>query len=153
MKRLLTALLAATLLFGCSTPIVRGETADAVQEEGDESGTLHPLKRGSYRSPPRTYNPGAGAGTGNVNRTTPARPDNAARTPTAPRTTPAPRTGFGGFLGGMFGGLALGTILGSLFNPFAGFSLGFPVLSLFSFVIWIAVILVIVRLFRRRRPH
>lgn len=111
-----------------------------------------PLRRGgSYRSPPRGYNPGAGSPA----RTTPSRPDNATRNPATPDTRPTPglRTGFGGFFGGLFGGLALGTILGGLFNPFAGFSLGYPILSIMSFVLWAVVLFFLFRLFRSRSRY
>ncbi|WP_274651143.1 hypothetical protein [Paenibacillus humicola] len=118
------------------------------QRAVEQKNTIEPFRRGAIRSPRRSYNPGIGPG-----RTAPARPDNAARNPAAPRTTPAPRTGFGGFFGGIFGGLALGTILGSLFNPFAGFSLGFPLLSLLSFALWLIVIVAIFRMFRRKKEY
>jgi predicted lipid-binding transport protein (Tim44 family) len=113
-----------------------------------EPNSVQPYRRGAIRSPRRSYNPGIAPG-----RTTPETPGRAARNPAAPGTRPAPRTGFGGFFGGLFGGLALGTIMGSLFNPFAGFSLGFPFLSLVSVVLWIIVIYAIVRMFRRGRGY
>jgi hypothetical protein len=122
---------------------------ETVQPEADASETVpsdsvQPLRRGgSYRSPPRSYNPGAGTPT----RTTPARPGSPT---TAPDTRPnVPRTGFGGF----FGGLALGTILGGLFNPFAGFALGYPFLSLISIFLWVAGIFALFRLFKGRNRY
>lgn len=117
---------------------------EAAAPETVPSESVQPLRRGgSYRSPPRSYNPGAGTPT----RTTPARPGNPT---TAPDTRPTvPRTGFGGF----FGGLALGTILGGLFNPFAGFSLGYPFLSLISIFLWAAGIFALFRLFKGRNRY
>ncbi|TMV46229.1 hypothetical protein FE783_26395 [Paenibacillus mesophilus] len=145
-KWIMMFVLIPMLMFGNTPAAVYGEEYQS-QEETGQPGTFEPFKRGSFRSPRQGYNPGVGTPA----RTTPARPDNAARTPTTPRTTPAPRTGFGGFFGGLFGGLALGTILGSLFNPFSGFSLGFPVLSIISLVLWAVAIFAVVRLFRKRR--
>ncbi len=146
MKKVLILLLLFPLFFGISTADAqRYAESFEIQGETDQSGTIEPFRRGGYRSPSRSYNPGVG----NPGRTTPTRPDNAVRNPT--RMTPAPRTGFGGFFGGLFGGLALGTILGSLFNPFAGFSLGSPFLSLLSFALWIILIIVVVRMVRRSR--
>jgi hypothetical protein len=145
-KWIVMLLLLPLILFGNTPAAVYGEAYE-MQEESEQSGTFEPFKRGSYRSPRQGYNPGIGTPA----RTTPTRPDNAARNPTTPRTTPAPRTGFGGFFGGLFGGLALGTILGSLFNPFSGFSLGFPVLSIISLILWVVVIFAVVRFFRKRR--
>ena len=116
------------------------------QMEQSGTGTIEPFRRGGFRSPRRTYNPG----TRNPNRTNQGRQDNNVNNPSQPRTTPARGTGFGGF-GGLFGGLALGTIIGSLFNPFAGFSLGAPVLSLLSWALWIIVIVAVVRMFRNRK--
>lgn len=115
-----------------------------IQDQADNSGTVEPFKRGGYRSPRRGYNPGVT----NPVRTTPARPDNAVRTPPQ-KATPAPRMG----LGGLFGGLALGAIIGSLFNPFAGFSYGLPFLSLLSLALWAVLIFVVVRLYRRRQRY
>lgn len=147
MRTFIAMLLMLPLLFGNTSATVHSEPYE-VQEESGQSGAFEPFKRGgSFRSPRQGYNPGIGTPA----RTTPTRPDNAARNPATPRTTPAPRTGFGGFFGGLFGGLALGTILGSLLNPFSGYSLGFPVLSLISFVLWIVVIFLGVRFFRKRR--
>lgn len=146
MRKILVLLMLFPLVIGISTTEIYGESYEK-QGEVEQQGTIEPYKRGGIRSPRRSYNPGIGT----PGRTTPTRPDNAARNPAPARTTPAPRTGFGGFLGGMFGGLALGTIMGSLFNPFAGFSLGFPLLSLLSIVLWVIVILAVVRMFRRRK--
>lgn len=147
-KWIAVLLLIPALLLGNTPASVNGESYE-MQEENEQTGTFEPYKRGSFRSPRQGYNPGIGTPA----RTTPTRPDNAARNPAAPRTTPAPRTGFGGFFGGLFGGLALGTILGSLFNPFSGFSLGFPVLSVISLILWAVVIFAAVRLFRKRRKE
>ncbi|MFD1957574.1 hypothetical protein ACFSL6_26240 [Paenibacillus thailandensis] len=145
MRKLLVLLLLIPLLFGLSATDIYGEPyANKGQEE--QQDTIKPYKRGAIRSPRRSYNPG-------ITPATPARRDNTVRNPAPPRATPTPRTGFGGFLGGMFGGLALGTILGSLFNPFAGFSLGFPLLSLLSLALWIIVIFAVVRLFRKRKNY
>ncbi len=147
MRKLLILLLVFPLVFGCSTAEVFGEpNVNHSQEEQDD--TIHSYRRGGFRSPRRSYNPGIGT----PGRTT-RRPDQNVRNPGQPRTTPTPRTGFGGFFGGLFGGLALGTILGSLVNPFAGFSLGFPLLSLLSIGLWIIIIYAIIRLFRRRKQY
>ncbi|QYR23247.1 hypothetical protein KZ483_10190 [Paenibacillus sp. sptzw28] len=143
MRKILALLLLVPLLYGTPTAKVYGESYDKKGETIERKDTIEPYRRGGFRSPRQGYNPGAGA----PRRTT---PDNAAR-PAPPRTTPAPRTGFGGFFGGMFGGLAMGAILGSLFNPFAGFSLGAPMLSLISFALWAIVIFAVIRMFRRRR--
>ncbi|RCW42362.1 hypothetical protein [Paenibacillus prosopidis] len=148
MRKMLVVLLLFPLVFGILTTEIYGESYEK-QGELEQKDTIKPYKRGGIRSPRRSYNPGIGT----PGRAAPTRPDDAARNPTPPRTAPAPRAGFGGFFGGMFGGLALGTILGSLFNPFAGFSLGFPLLSLLSFVLWIIVIFVVVRMFRRRKGY
>lgn len=143
MRKLLILLLVFPLVFGCSTAEVFGEpNVNHSQEEQDD--TIHSYRRGGFRSPRRSYNPGIGT----PGRTT-RRPDQNVRNPGQPRTTPTPRTGFGG----LFGGLALGTILGSLVNPFAGFSLGFPLLSLLSIGLWIIIIYAIIRLFRRRKQY
>lgn len=148
-RKLSFLLVLCTLVFGgVSSATVYGESYD-IQRESEQPGTVQPYKRGGYRSPTRTYNPGAT----NPTRTTPNRPDNAARTPAPARTTPAPRTGFGGFFGGLFGGLAFGAILGSLFNPFAGFSMGVPFLSLLSLLLWVVVIFAVVRMIRRRKGY
>lgn len=145
MKTMLALILLLPLIFGAAAQSAASEPLglhSAAVTAPPEDGAVVPLRRGGYRSPRRGYNPGAR----NPGATTPARPANPART-TNPGTTPAPRTG--GFFGGLFGGLALGTIIGSLFNPFAGFSLGFPLLSLLSLGLWIVAIILIVRLFRR----
>ncbi|WP_090643577.1 hypothetical protein [Paenibacillus sp. UNC496MF] len=117
------------------------------QKEIERNYTVQPYRRGAIRSPRQSYNPGVGPG-----RTSP-RQDQNVRNPAAPRTSPAQRTGFGGIFGGLFGGLALGTIVGSLFNPFAGFSLGSPLLSLLSIGLWLIVILAIFRMFRSRKKY
>ncbi|AJY75031.1 hypothetical protein [Paenibacillus beijingensis] len=148
MRKILVLLLLFPLLFGISTGEIYGESYEK-PDQAEQKGTIKPYKRGAIRSPRRSYNPGIGT----PGRTTPARGDNAVRNPAAPRTTPAPRTGFGGFFGGLFGGLALGTILGSLFNPFAGFTLGYPLLSLLSAALWIVGIFVVVRMIRRRKGY
>ncbi|MFC3769025.1 hypothetical protein [Paenibacillus sp. GCM10012303] len=147
-KFLMGMLLCMLAVGGMSSVTVIGEAYE-IERESEQPGTVQPYKRGGYRSPTRTYNPGAT----NPARTTPNRPDQATRNPAPARTTPAPRTGFGGFFGGLFGGLALGAILGSLFNPFAGFSMGAPFLSLLSFLLWGVVIYAVVRMFRRRREY
>lgn len=183
MKNLLAALVAILLLFGIWTGTGSGESMAINEKAGKsgvlqfvslnsgenvgpktpqpgsmppeeiQTDTVRPeavRRGGSFRSPPQRYNPGAGTPS-----RTPARPDNTVRNPATPgaRPTPAPRTGFGGFFGGLFGGLALGTILGGLFNPFAGFSLGYPFLSIISFVLWIVVLFVLFRLFRKRNRY
>jgi hypothetical protein len=145
MRRILLLLFLFPLLFGNSTAVVYAQAYE-MHGETDQSNTIEPFIRGGYRSPSRSYNPGVG----NPARSSPGRSDNVGN-PANPRTTPSTRTGFGGFLGGMFGGLALGTILGSIFNPFAGFSLGSPLLSLLSFALWIVIILVVVRIIRRSK--
>jgi hypothetical protein len=142
MRKIFLLILLFLLIFENSTTQIYGESFD-MQGQAEQSGDIEPFKRGGYRSPTRSYNPGVT----NPGRTTPARPGNAVRNPTPPRT------GFGGFFGGLFGGLALGAILGSLFNPFAGFSLGFPLLSLLSFALWLIVIFVVVRIIRRRKGY
>ncbi|MCM3781350.1 hypothetical protein M3231_00030 [Neobacillus mesonae] len=148
MKTLLVLLLMFPMLFELSTAELYSEPyVNKGQEEQEDS--IKTYRRGSFRSPRRSYNPGIGS----PNRTNPTRQDQNVRNPNQPRTTPATRTGFGGFFGGMFGGLALGTILGSLFNPFAGFSHGVPFLSLLSLVFWIIIIYAVVRLFRRRKEY
>ncbi|MBN2983714.1 MULTISPECIES: hypothetical protein [Cohnella] len=154
MRKLLVALMAMTLMSGLSAGVGYGEAhvlrhGSELTDSAISDSTIQPYRRGgSFRSPRTGYNPGVG----NPRRTT---PDNATRNPPRTGTTPAPapRTGFGGFFGGLFGGLALGTILGGLFNPFAGFSLGAPFLSLISIALWIAVIYFVVRLFRRRSRY
>jgi hypothetical protein len=151
MRKILVLLLLFPLVIDISSAGAYAQPNDTkgqAEQIQPEQNTVQPFRRGAIRSPRRTYNPGVTPG-----RTAPARPDTAARNPAGPRTTPAPRTGFGGFFGGLFGGLALGTILGSLFNPFAGFTLGYPLLSLLSAVLWIVVIFVVVRMFRRRRGY
>ena len=141
MKKVLVLLLVFPLVFEFLTTEIYGEPyVNKVQEE--QKDTIKAYKRGAFRSPRRSYNPGIG----NPGRTA---PDNTVRNPAQPRVTPTPRTGFGG----LFGGLALGTILGSLFNPFAGFSFGFPLLSLLSLALWVIIIFAVVRLFRRRKEY
>jgi hypothetical protein len=142
MRKILLLLMLFLLVFENSTAQIYGKSYD-MQGQSEQSGAIELYKRGGYRSPSRSYNPGIT----NPGRTTPARPDNKVRNPTPPRT------GFGGFFGGLFGGLALGTILGSLFNPFAGFSLGIPLLSLLSFALWLIIIFVVVRIIRRRKGY
>ncbi|MFK7693264.1 hypothetical protein [Paenibacillus sp. HJGM_3] len=142
MKRMiLLLLLVFPLMLGHANAPVYAEPYETYGDD-EQTNTIQPYKRGGYRSPSRSYNPGVGTPT----RTTPTRPDTA-RTP----VTTTPRTGFGGFWGGMFGGLAFGTILGSLFNPMAGFTLGTPILSLLSIAIWVVLIVVVVRFIRRAR--
>ncbi|MEF3303303.1 hypothetical protein [Paenibacillus sp. GYB003] len=150
MRKILMLMLLFAIAFAFGTPsaVVRGETIEA-EREAEQSATIEPYKRGGYRSAPGTYRPGIR----NPATTTPGT-NTGVRNPAAPRTTtPAPRTGLGGFFGGMFGGLALGAIIGSLFNPFAGFSMGAPFLSLLSIVLYAVVIFVVVRLFRRRKQY
>jgi hypothetical protein len=148
MRNILVLLLLFPLVFGISATEIYGMSYEK-QGEVEQNGTIKPYKRGGIRSPRRSYNPGIGT----PGRTTPARRDDAVRNTTPARTAPAPRTGFGRFFGGIFGGLALGTILGSLFNPFAGYSLGFPLLSLLSLALWAIVIFAVVRMFRRRKGY
>ncbi|SDW71336.1 hypothetical protein [Paenibacillus sp. PDC88] len=147
MRKWMIVLLIFIIMNGFSVAEVNA-TPDPPEESNqmEQSGTFEPFRRGSFRSPRRSYNPGIR----NPNRTNQGRQDNNVNNPSQPRTTPTRGTGFGG-LGGLFGGLALGTIIGSLFNPFAGFSLGAPVLSLLSFALWIIVIVAVVRMFRNRR--
>ncbi|NBD23047.1 hypothetical protein [Paenibacillus glycinis] len=118
------------------------------QRKIEQKNTVQAYRRGAIRSPRRSFNPGVGPG-----RTAPSRQDQGGRNPAAARTSPAQRTGFGGFFGGLFGGLALGTIFSSLFNPFAGFSLGSPLLSLLSIVLWLIVIISLFRMFRSRKKY
>ncbi len=92
MRKILVLVLLGTLVFGNSPAEVYSLSYE-MQEEVKPSGTVEPFKRGGYRSPRGSYNPGIGS----PGRTTPARPDNAVRNPAPPRTTPSPRTGFGGF--------------------------------------------------------
>lgn len=146
MKIYISILLSWNLLFGgfggMAFP-VNAQTS-VIQEDGETANNIEPYGR-SYRSPRRSYNPGFNA----PNRTTPARPGNMTRDPryqTPPRTTPTtPRWG------GFFGGLALGTIIGSLFNPFAGINLGFPILSILSIVLWVIGIMMVLRFIRKVR--
>ncbi|GAK39130.1 hypothetical protein PUW24_22115 [Paenibacillus urinalis] len=146
MKKWMLVLLICILMNGFSIAEISA-TPDPPEESNrmEQRSNIEPFRRGGFRSPRRSYNPGIR----NPNRTNQGRQDNNVNNPSQPRTTPA-RGGFGG-LGGLFGGLALGTIIGSLFNPFAGFSLGAPVLSLLSFALWIIVIVAVVRMFRNRR--
>jgi len=142
MKTILALFLSFALIFGATSPQVYGEP-HPIQGDIEQTDTVELYKRGGYRSPKRSYNPGIQ----NPARTTPGTPGGAYRNPATPRT------GFGRFFGGLFGGLALGSIIGSLFNPFAGFSLGVPFLSLLSLVFWVVVIWIVVRLFRRRKQN
>ena len=119
------------------------------QRKIEPNNTVQAYRRGAIRSPRRSFNPGVGSG-----RAAPSRQEQGGgRNPAASRTSPAQRTGFGGFFGGLFGGLALSTIFNSLFNPFAGFSLGSPLLSLLSIVLWVIVILALFRMFRSRKKY
>ncbi|MCM3127019.1 MULTISPECIES: hypothetical protein [unclassified Paenibacillus] len=149
MRKWLIMLLIILLINGICIAEINA-TPDPPEESNqmEQNSTIEPFRRGGFRSPRGTYNPGIR----NPNRTNPSRQDNNVNNPSQPRTTPATRTGFGGF-GGLFGGLALGTIIGSLFNPFAGFSLGAPILSLLSLALWIVVIIAVVRLFRRKKEY
>ncbi|RKN84408.1 hypothetical protein [Paenibacillus ginsengarvi] len=151
MNKTIVFLLLIPLLMPGITPAAALEQSYEAQEPSSENAdTVRPYKRGgSYRSPRQGYNPGIGTPA----RTTPATPNNTVRNPAAPKATPGTRTGFGGFFGGLFGGLALGTILGSLFNPFSGFSLGVPFLSIVSMLLWLLVIVFVVRLFRRKNNN
>jgi hypothetical protein len=140
-------LLAACILYGFAPAAVCGGEPYPAVKDTEQSNTVEPFRRGGYRSPRMGYKPGAG----NPARTTPTQPGNAARNPAG--AAPAPRTGFGGWFGGFFGGLAFGSLLGALFNPFYGFWMGYPFMSLISFVLWVALIYFVIRLFRRRRKE
>lgn len=143
MRKTLVIFLIFSLIFEFLTVEIYGEPyVNKVQEE--QKDTIKAKKRGAFRSPRRSYNPGIEA----PGRTTPPRQDKTVRNPAKPKA-PTPRTGFRG----MLGGFTLGTILGYLFNPFAGFSLGFPLLSLLSLALWFIIILAVVRLFRRRKEY
>lgn len=144
----LALLLCLGFAYGDPGP-VHAQTPAIQQDEPDGNNPVEPYG-GRYRSPRRSYNPGIT----DPNRAAPARrpdavtPDPRYQTPQRPGTPAAPaRPGWGSF----FGGLALGTILGSLFNPFAGFHLGFPLLSFISLGLWVLAIWLIYRTIRRMR--
>lgn len=146
---MLTLLLLFAISFGIPAVVASGESNE-FDRETERTDTIEPFKRGGYRSAPGTYRPGIR----NPANTAPGGANTGVRNPATPgKTTPAPRTGYGGFFGGMFGGLALGTILGSLFNPFAGFSLGAPILSLLSLLLYAAVIFAVFRFIRKRKEY
>jgi predicted lipid-binding transport protein (Tim44 family) len=151
MNKTIMLLLLIPLLMPGIAPAATLEQSYETQEQSDvNADTVRPYKRGgSYRSPRQGYNPGIGTPA----RTPPVAPNPTVRKPSPPKATPGTRTGFGGFFGGLFGGLALGTILGSLFNPFSGFSLGVPFLSIVSMLLWLLVIVFVVRLFRRKNNN
>ena len=117
------------------------------QRKIEPNNTVQAYRRGAIRSPRRSFNPESAPAA----RRHPGRNKEAAAIRRLQERHPPSGPDSADFSAAYSGGLALSTIFNSLFNPFAGFSLGSPLLSLLSIVLWVILILALFRRFRAGR--